>query len=164
MSNRSTLCASLPFSPVSFPPHSLVNDIRCASLNAKLLQVTLLRSLHCWITYNLFLTSVCCLTFTFLNSAVELLKFNSQGLWKERIINWVLAFKRFVKPAWMHFCIRLEFAYFCQKSRQCIDAEARQAGIHFSLSTNRLSLSLIFHVCLSRKKRNLEHIGWLWWK
>lgn len=137
---------------MSFPPHSLVNDIQCASLNAKLLQVTLLRSLHCWITYNLFLTSICCLTFTFLNSAVELLKFNSQGLWKERIINWVLAFKRFVKQAWMYFCIRLEFAYFCQKSRQCTDAEARQASISACPQTDWVYLLFFMFVCQGRKE------------
>lgn len=54
--------------PVSFPPHSLINGIHCASLNTKLLQVTLLHSLHYRIIYNPFLTFICCLTLVVLNT------------------------------------------------------------------------------------------------
>lgn len=141
---------------MSFPPHSLVNDFQCVSLNAKLLQVTLLHSLHCWITYSPFLTFICCLTLTILNNAIEL----GPRLSQERIINWIFAFKRFLKQSWLYFCIWLEFVYLCPKSEQCTDAQVLQAGIHFSCSQTDCEFVSYFSY-LSRRERNLEHTGWL---
>lgn len=77
--------------------HSLANDIHCAGLNAKLLQITLPHSLYCWVAYNPFLTLICCLN-TVLSNDIELgPRFLQEMITFIYCKSWMLAFKRLLK-------------------------------------------------------------------
>lgn len=134
------MCSYLPFPTVPFPPHRPGGDAEPGLLQVPTVQLLVLEDLQPF-------------PLPIPNNTMELGPGLSQG-----IINGMLAFKGFLQQSWLHFCIWLPWVCFCQRSQQCPSAKAVQAIQLFQI------VFVSHFSCLSRRKINVGHIGWLCWR